>query len=106
MEVAFRMVLLLALWLVRLLSLRRSSFGLSRMRQERRILVPTKESDEIEYAKKPPAELAQGSHVPEMHDGVVTELPGMADVEALKSSVSHEVDLPVSELPDRASTMR
>ncbi|GKZ38494.1 hypothetical protein AbraIFM66950_010743 [Aspergillus brasiliensis] len=76
-------------------------FGLSRMRQKR-ILVPMKESD----AKSHPAELAQGSHVPEMDDEVVTELPGMADGKALKSSVSHEVDLPVSEIPVRASTMR
>ncbi|KAI2995516.1 CAZyme family GH76 [Aspergillus niger] len=78
-----------------------------RQRKQKRIPVPTKEPDEIEYAKKGPAELAQGSYVPEMDNGVVTELPGKVDGEQLNSSVPHEVDsAPVSELPVRVNTMR
>ncbi|BCS02707.1 glycoside hydrolase family 76 protein [Aspergillus luchuensis] len=76
-------------------------FGLRKMKQKR-IPVPTKEPDDIEYVKKDPAELAQKPYVPEMDNGVVTELPGKAD-----ASIPHEVDsAPVSELPVRANTMR
>ena len=78
-------------------------------RNQRRIPVPTKEPEEpysLAQTRRGPAEMAQTRYVPEMYNGMTTELPGRVDASATRYD-PHEMDsAAVSELGARGHGSR